>query len=235
MASIIDSFKEVASDKLSAVKLLIFALPIYYCYTVYIDPKTSAFDFYCVALTILFFLLGFLVKITNNVINERNELLPSLNPLKLAFSSIKCLLATIIPVLISCSLANYISSFIVILPWVDIVLKTIIWLVVAAIVTSSFLMFSQRENILDAFKVKFLFEKAGDLIFIILFLVIKILLINALTLGFLGYAIYFLFGVCPPYVLYIAYTVVFNVAVIGHYMAQVNYESAAFGSRKNSN
>jgi len=231
MASIIDSFKEVASDKLSAVKLLIFALPIYYCYTLYIDPNSPALDFQAASLTVLFFLLGFLVKITNNVINERNELLPALNPLKLAFSAIKCIIAIIIPVVISCSLVNYVSSFIVILPWVDIVLKTILWLLASAVITSSFLMFSQRENILDAFKVKFLFEKAGDLIFIIFFLLIKMLLINVLTLGFLGYAIYFLFGVCPPYVLYIAYTVVFNIAVIGHYMAQVNYESASVGNK----
>lgn len=225
MASIIDSFKEVASDKWGIGKLLVFAVPLYYCYALYVTQKGPSFDFYQISFYTLFFMFGFLIKITNNVINERNVLLPSLNPLKLAWAALKGIVAIGIPTIVSCVLVNYIISMVMILPWLDIAIRSILWLLAAAVITSSFLMYCQQEKVQDAFKFKFLFDKAGDLIVILFIYVLKFLCINVLTLGFLGYAIYFLFGVGPGFVFYCAFFVAFNVAVTGHYMAQVNYES----------
>ena len=155
MASIIDSFKEVAGDRFAILKMLIFA----------------------------------------------------------------------IPTVISCSLVNFISGQILITPWVDNTIKTILWLVAGSVIITSFLMFSRNENIKESFNLKFLFEKAGDLILVLIFFILQLILINLPTTAFLGYAIFILLGFGPVFDFVMAFALVFNIAITGHYMGQVHYEA----------
>lgn len=228
MASIVDSFREVFSDNLSFLKILVLAIPVYYSFQLYIEAKGNFSGFFGVLFITLFFLLGFLTKITTNVVGEKDSILPSLNPFKLAFASIKSILAVGPLTLISCLLANYICSLINILQWVDFTFKFIIWLFVAAIIITSFLMYSTKERIADAYNISVLFLRAGDLMVVILFFIIQLIVINIPTIGFIGYTVLVLFGFGPVFNLFLALGLVFNIAVFGHYLGQVHYENITY-------
>lgn len=225
MASIIDSFKEVCSDRFAFLKIIVLSIPVYYTYQVYLQSKQDFTYFSWIAGITLFFLFGFLIKLTNNLINGNDSILPSLNPFTLALSAIKGILGIGVTILISYSLANYLCSIITIMPPFDISLKSIIWLTAAAVMLTSFLMFVGRENILDAFNMKILFAKAGDLILTIYFFLIQLAIINLIINGFILYVIFLIFGFGPIFDGFVVIIVVFNICVTGHYMGQVHFET----------
>lgn len=226
MASILDSFREVYSDHLSFIKILAFSIPVFYCYQLYTGAKVSGiFDgFFLTAYITLFFIFGFIIEITHNVINERDRILPSLNPITLAATSFKGFLAVGPAILITCFIANYLSAFINIIFWLDITLKTVLWLVAASIIVTSYLLFAVNKKILEAYNVKTIFQKAGDLIVVLIFFVLQLVIINIPTSAFIGYTVLVLFGYGSVFDAFIVIAVVFNLAVLGHYLGQVNYE-----------
>lgn len=224
MASIIDSFRDVFTDKLSILKLVILAVPVYYSYQVYTQSKAGYGGFFFVAGITLFFLLGFFIKIVNNMLVAANCVLPSLNPFKLGFVALKGILAILPVTLISVWLGNAVTSIIYIIPWLDTTLKVSIWLVVAAVIMTTLLMFCTKEKIKDVFNFKLLSKASGDMILALIFFVIQLLIINLPTTGFIGYTLKILFDYGPLFNFFIALAVVFNIAVSAHYMAQVHYE-----------
>lgn len=224
MASIIDSFRETFGDNLSFVKFIVLAIPVYFCYSLFLTSKNDFSGFNFLLWTTIFFLFGFLIKTTNNVLNDKDTVLPPLNPFKLALASIKGIIAIGPLTLIVLSLANYVASLINIISWLDITLKTILWLTAAAISLTAFLLFVKDEKILDAYKLKVVFDKSGDLIIAIIVFLIQLLVANFIPVGFLAYTLIILFGIGPVLYFFLAYAIVFNVGVTGHYMAQLQYE-----------
>lgn len=224
MASIIDSFRDVATDKLAFVKLVILAIPVYYSYQIYVGSKSGYGGFFMVAGITLFFLLGFFIKIVNNMLVSADSALPSLNPFKLGFVALKGLVAILPVSWISIWLANKVTSIIYIVPWLDMTLKVSIWLVVVSVILTALLMFCTKESIKDVFNFKLLSKASGDMILALIFFVIQLVIINAPTVGFVGYTLKILFDYGPVFNFFVALAVVFNVAMAAHYMAQVHYE-----------
>lgn len=228
MASIVDSFRETFGDNKSFIKIFVMSLPVAYSYYLYSTANGNYGSFSPVALLTIFFLFGFLAQVTGNVVNERDMVLPRINPFSLAKTAFKGLIAIGPLAFILSMLANSICSIINIVFWLDIVLKTCIWLVVASIIITSFLLFVEKEKIFDAYKLKVVFAKAGDLIVTIIVFILQLLVINIPTSFFIGYTLLVLFGNGPLFVMFVCYAVVFNVAVMGHYLAQVHYEVLDF-------
>lgn len=224
MASIIDSFRDVFTDKLSFLKMVVLTVPVYYSYQVYVQSKSDYSWFSIVVGITIFFLLGFFVKIVNNMLIAANSVLPPLNPFILGFNALKASLAVLPAAWISIFLANKICSIIYIVPWLDATLKTCIWLVAASVIVTTLLMFCTRENIKDAYNMKLLSKAAGDMILSLVFFVIQLIVANLPTTGFIGYTLWVLFGPGELFNVFIAFVIVFNVAVSAHYMAQVHYE-----------
>jgi len=228
MASILDSFKETYSDKFAFFKMLVFAVPLYIFYNQYLKGAAAFASVSGYIYVTAFFLFGLIIKTTSYVLNEEDSVMPPLNPLKLAFSAVKGFLAILPATWISVSLANFVNQFINTIPWLDNTLKIIIWLVVASISLTSFLMYAKSERILDAFNIKLLMEKAGDFMLGIIFYVLQIIAMNIPTTGVIGYSIYVLFGFSPIFYFFVAYAIVFNLIASSHYMAQLQYEILGF-------
>lgn len=228
MASVIDAFKETYGDSFAIAKIFVFAIPVYYSYQLYLQAGNDFGYFYFIAGVTIFFLLGFLSETLNNVITYQNDILPSLNPFKLAFWAGKATLAILPYALISILIANYLCSLINIIPWLDITLKVLIWFIVASIITTPFLLFSAKGNILDAYKIKLIADKSGDLIFVLLFFLIQLLILNIPTTLFIGYIIQFFLGFGQVFSIFATIAVVFNIAVVGHFFGQVYYENFEF-------
>lgn len=228
MASIIDSFRETFTDNLSFFKLIVFAIPVYFSYDLFLK-STKDFTGFILLLSITIFLLfGFLIKTTSNVLNEGNSVLPSLNPIPLVIAAVKGLLAIGPLTFVAILLGSYFASLINIIFWLDITLKVIIWLLVASISLTAFLMFVKRERILDAYDFKILSAKAGDFMISLVFFVLQLVILDALTIGFVAYTLIVLFGVGPILYFVLSMAVVYNVGVIGHYMAQLQYELLSY-------
>lgn len=224
MASIIDSFRDVVTDKMSFLKLVVLTVPVYYSYQVYTGAKAGYGGFYMVAGITLFFLLGFFIMIVNNMLIAASSILPSLNPFRLGFVALKGTLAILPVSLISIWLGNTVSSMIYIVPWLDMTLKVSIWLVVISVILTTLLMFCTRERIMDVFNFKLLSKASGDMILSLIFFAIQLIVINLPTTGFIGYTLKILFDYGPLFNFFVAFAVVFNIAVSAHYMAQVHYE-----------
>lgn len=234
MASIVDSFREVFSDRLSFFKLLLLTIPAYYCYQLFQQTKVDFSGFWFLTYVTSFFIFGFLIEVTNNVISENDSILPSMNPFKMALDGFKGLIAVGPAALICSLLANYVCSLINIIFWIDIALKSIVWLVVASVVVTSFLLFCAKKRILDAFNFPVLYLRAGDIIVVILFFILQLVIINIPTCAFLGYTLLVLFGFGPVFNFFVAYAIIFNLAVTGHYMGQAHYEAIAFLANKDN-
>lgn len=232
MASIIDSFRETFNDNHSFLKLLVFAAPIYYSYYLFISAKGDFDFFWFVASLTVFFLFGFLIKTTSGVLNERDTVIPSLNPFKLAWAALKGLVAIGPVVGICIFIASKVCPLINIISWLDITLISIIWLIVLSISLTAFLLFVKGEKIADAYNLKVISDKSGDLMVGVLFFVIQLIVVNLPTTGFIGYTVTVLFGVGPILYAFFAYAIAFNIAVTGHYMAQLQYELLGFDKNK---
>lgn len=229
MASIVDSFREVFSDRRAFLKLIILAIPTYYCYQLYVGANGDFGGFWFWTYVFVFFLFGFLIEVTNNVIDENDSVLPSMNPFLMAFDAIKGILAIGPLSLICCGIANYINSLINIIFWFDITLKILIWIVVVSIVITSFLLFCAKKKIVAAYNFPVMYSRIGDIIFVLIFFIIQLTIINIPTTGFIGYSIFVIFGLNSPlFAFFLAFAAMFNLAVAGHYMGQIHYEAIAY-------
>src|SRR5574344_390525 len=163
MASIIDSFRETFEDRCSFFKLIIFAIPVYYGYTMTLPPSSNISTAWTIGIVTAFFFLGYFAKITNNVLNEKDKVLPQLNFLKITISSIKTLIAigplTFIFILLANSALGFLSNIPV--EWFVTLFQIIIWLIVSSISLTSFLLYVRKENLAEAYNIKIIIEKSG--------------------------------------------------------------------------
>lgn len=226
MASILDSFKETLSDNSTFLKVVVLAIPVYFSIDSMVKSvnATGAVVYGWIFWLTIFLLLGVLIKTTSGVLNEADTVLPPLNVLKLFLAAGKGLLAVAPITWLSIFLVNFFSSFINIVFWLDITLKSLLWLLAIAVSMTTFLMFVRRERVLDAYNLKVLSDKAADLMISLIFFVIQIVVVNLPTTILVGYIILTLFGPSPFFNFYVAMAVVFNIGVIGHYLAQLQYE-----------
>lgn len=224
MASVIDSFREVFGDRLAFFKIFILSIPVYYTYGLYVTPKGVSKDFLLFAVLTVLLLFGVLIETTHNVVSEQDYVLPVLNPFKIVFDIIKGLIAIGPFAFVLYLIANFFCNLINIAPWLDISIESLIWLLIASIVMSAFLLFCTHKRVLDAFDIKAIYKNAGDLILILLVFILKLLAVNIPIIAFFGYAFYILFGFGHIFNFFCAFALVFNLGVIGHYMGQVHYE-----------
>lgn len=230
MASIVDSFREIYNDHFSLIKILVLAIISYYFYVTYSGPQNDVNGLLLHFWLILFILFGFLIEITNNVINENDQILGTLNPIVLGYDSIKGIVAISPYSAISCFLAIYCCSLIHTIQWVDVILKTIIWIIAVSIIIICFLTYASNKKILEAYNLKTIFEKAGDVIIMLIIFLIQLTVINIALSGLLGYAVFIIFGYGVIFDLFISIISIFNLGIIGHYLGQMHYE--LFGHEK---
>lgn len=230
MTSIINSYREVFTERFSLLKLICFVIPTYYAFLLFEQGTKGLYLFHLVTCLTLFFLIGFLIKITSNIINERIVIMPALNPLKIALSSVKGLIGVGPLSLATILLSSYLCPLVNINIHVDIALKIIIWLITASIILTSFLLFCERENIIDAYRVVLLVKNAGDVIVAIIAFLLQLTLINLITYGLIGYILSLLFGFGKFFDLFIVFAVIFNLAATANYFGHAYCEGLGYRS-----
>jgi hypothetical protein len=227
MASVIDSFRDTFEDNLSFLKLIIFALPVYFGYSLSLHANGDYTVVWIIGLITAFFMLGYIAQITHGMLNDAERVLPKLNPITMAVQSLKVLISAGPFALILYGIGCWILSFFKDFPieWISIVVQVIIGIVVAGLAVTSFLLYAKKQSVIAAYNLKKLSERAGDIMIGIIFLVVQFAVVNVLTVGFLAYTISVLFMPGPLLYAFCSYALVFNLAALGHFLAQVGYET----------
>ncbi len=230
MISIIDSVKEVLTERFSILKLLCIILPSYYCFILYNQSKIEVAIFNIIAYITLFFTIGILIQISGNVINEKLVTIPPINPVKLALSSIKGIVGLGPIIFISIIAANYVCSFINAAPQVENIIKIIVWLIALSLILTSYLSFCEKERIIDAYKIFSILKKSGDIFILLVLYIIQLILVNVVTSGVIGYIIVLLFGTEQFFIFFLVFAFVINLAIAAHYFANAYTNSLGYRS-----
>lgn len=232
MASIKDAFEESIQDHGALTKYFIFAIPVFICSILYSNAdKQGLSAFWAVSIVTFLLLFGFLIECTTNVRNGKDSILPSYNIISIFWSGIKGIVALgpsiAVNSIIAYFLCNLVQNYI---PESNtlIVFKFIIWGVFIAIMLTGYLCYARTFKIIDAYNFKTISDSSMDILVAVLFMIPQILIADAILIGPVTYIVWVFFGIPHPIAtFYWSMCLIFNLAMCGHYLAQVAYEAIA--------
>lgn len=236
MASIIDAFEESFHDHNAFIKFVIFAIPVYYC----IDLFSKESMLFGPMSSIVFILLfGFLIKCTYNVRNGKNYVLPNFNIFAMLWSGIKGLIA-LGPIIAICSicaiyLSKYLGNFFPD-PNSIIVWNFIIWGLFASFMMTGYLSYARNFKIADAYNFKTIANSCVDVFVGVLFMIPQVAIVDAIIVAPITYIIWLFFGIPHPIAIFFwCMCFIFNLSLVGHYLAQLDYEAISDTDKENDN
>lgn len=236
MASIKDAFEEALQDNLAALKYIIYAAPLFYCTYLYTTADKDYTGFWWMASITFLLLFGFMLKCTSNVRKGLDHVLPSFNIFGLFWDGIKGLVALGPSIAINCWLASLIIGQVNIYipdPNVNLVFKIIVWSVFGAIMLTGYMLYAKNFKISDAYNLKVISESSMDILVRIIFMVPGLAVIDGLIVGAVTYVIWVFVGLPNMFCTYFwCVAAIFNLAIIGNYIAQVDYESIEIKNEK---
>lgn len=228
MASILDSFRETFNDRWSVVKFVVLAIPVYITINNYLKSTDSYTGFWFFFIVTFLLLFGFLIEVTRDVLNDAIDILPSLNPIPLIIAAVKGLLALTPVTVIASLVAVYAISKFTFVYWLNMLLSGIIWMIVAGMIGTTFLLYVKEARIKNAFNLKKLSDKSVDVVFALLLFLVQLIVVNLPTTGFVAYTLVILFGMGPILNFFLSVVLVLNIAAAGHYLAQLHFETFGF-------
>ena len=231
MASMKDALEESFLDRSAWLKYLIFAVPLYFS-SVLIVEEADMKGILAVAIPTVIFFLGFSLICTYNVRKGNNFVLPSFNIFKIFWTGLKCTIAVapffVVGYLIAKLIINLISGYIPEGNFANI-FNTIIYLVFSSFGFTSYILYSRRFAIFDAYNIAKIIKYSIDVLIALFVMLILLALIDVLIVAPVTYIVWLLVGI-PSHVSVYAWSVIatLNIAMIGHYLAQLDYEIIPF-------
>ena len=226
MPSIKDAVEESIQDNHTLSKCIIFAIPAYYCIDLYINNSEY---FFIVTAFVFILLFGFLIKCTFNVRNGRNYILPTFNIFSIFWAGLKGFVA-LGPIILlfswsAIAICNFLSGYFP-EPASIMVWKYIIWGIFVSFIMTAYLCYAKNFKITDAYNLKTLYKSSVDVFAGVLFMIPQILIVNAILIGPVTYIIWLFFGIPHPIANFFwCMCLILNLAIVGHYLAQVDYEA----------
>ncbi len=226
MATVLTYLNESLNEDLSAVKIVLYSLPVCFCSDLFIKGEMGALYFWATLFGIIF--LGVLTKAINNVRTNKTEIL-TLNPLRLLVSIALSLICVIPQILIFGGIGLLLVKFIplpVEIPHFQLIFNIVIWSIAASIVLTSYLSFAKYLNPLEAFNYKVVFSSCIDILISVIFFVPQIILMNLVLIG-PALVLCSQFGISyTHWALVFYYSIIFvvNISVLANYFAQSSFE-----------
>ena len=238
MASIFDAVSEAFSERLSILKFIIYAIPVYFCIEFYVQGETNVLSFWGTLTAIMLFAL--ITQGISNVRDNKNEIL-SLNPLSMLKVFVKSIIAVLPQALVFIFIANNIVTNVKIpldYPNTDLIFKIIVYSFFSAVILTTYLSFAKYEAISDAYNYKIICKSCLDVFLAFLFFIPQVAFANLLIIGPIAYLFYFIFHIPFTnwgFLFCVAVTVVINVSIIANYFAQMSYEQISNGNDDEEN
>ena len=226
MASIKDALEESLADRVSWLKYVIYAIPVFVSYILF-SKGIMAWFWFLAPLTALM-LLTVLVQVINNVRNGKNYSLPTFNIIDFVVAYVKVIFS-IVPVWGLCAWgATALAKIQIPIPVsnIQMIYAAIIWLIFGAIMVTSLISYAKTQKVLDAYNLKTISNNCIDVLIAFLFFIPQTVVLNGIILAVICY----LFGVFwnlenLVFIFICAMLITINIAVTGNYLAQIDYET----------
>ncbi len=226
MASIVDSLNEAFLDSFAPLKLVGFAIPVYFAITSFMDGNLPVLYILDTIIAILF--LALLTQGIYNVRRSKREIL-SLNPWALVKDLAKTVVA-VVPNAIIWIGAGFLLVKNVTIPidvdWAQKVFVWIVFIIVYAIVMTSYLSFAKTMKVVQAYNYKVIFDSCVDVLIALFFFKLQLALVQIVLFGPVAY-LYSFFKV-PfthwTFLFYASIVAVVDLSITANYLAQIAYE-----------
>ena len=225
MASMKDAVEDSFQENSSIIKYIIYAIPLFLI-IYYADFESLVYQILAVLTVLLLF--GFMLTCTYNVRKGNNVVLPSFNIFAVMWRGLKGLVALIpmglIAYFASIALTGVINQNVAD-EGIAGVACNIIYCIFASLTFTSYLLYSHRFKILDAYNVKTLFKYCIDILLAFFFMLILLALVDVIIVVPITYVIWLFMGLPNPVAIFFWCVVgVLNLALAGDYLAQISYE-----------
>ncbi len=229
MASIRDALEESLNEPHSILKFIIFTLPVFGAMYCYMNKMQNSIWFYILAFLSVIVIIGTMARCANNVMNYRDNTLPTFNIFVMFFDAIRAIIALIPALAINGGIAWFVINKLVPMISVDFVAKGVTYItygVCLAIIMTVFMLFCKKFSFFNVFDVKAISDSCMDVLIQLIWMAIQIAVIDAVIAGSLTYLFWLFIGL-ENVVMYFVWcmTVVFNAALVGNYLGQLNYEA----------
>lgn len=229
MASIKDALEESINERGSLYKYIIFAIPLYYTYSIYLEGGLKNPMFMPMAVISALLVIGIMTRCANNVMNYRDNVLPTFNIFKLFWDAIIATLAISPWVALNTFIAVYVTTnFIPMIPAEGVAnaAKYILYALCVSITLTAFMLYAKSKKFTDAYNLKVISDSCIDVLIQIIWLIVQLTLVNGLIVGTLTYLFWLFLGLENVILIFIwSMTVILNAAMIGNYLGQLNYEA----------
>lgn len=229
MASIKDAIEESTNEANVLTKYIIYTLPLFGAVYFYMQGQQNTFLFYLLAFTSIMIVVGIMIKCCNNVMNFRERIMPTFNIFSIFFDAIRALIA-ITP---AAAINGYITYLLVTkiypmiaIDWIRMSAEYITYAVCGAMILTVFMLFAKKFSFIDAFDFKAISDSCIDVLIQAIWMLLQVAIIDAVIAGSITYLFWLFIGL-ENVVTYFVWcmTVVFNAALIGNYLGQLNYEA----------
>lgn len=227
MASIKDAFEETLQDEHALAMYIIFAIPLFLCTKFLVEAKAEAFLTTAIFTSVLY--IGFMLKCTSNVRASQNVVLPSFNIFPLLWNGLKGIIVLAPLIIIAYTLEYFIAGWlgnIIANPATLNIFIAITTGLCNSLVYTGYILYARRFKATDVYDFKTIGTYCIDILIAVIFMKLQVFLINLIILTPVTYLIWIFFGLPHPIATFFWCTViVFNLAIMGHYMAQIDYET----------
>lgn len=226
MASIVDSLSEAFLDTFAPLKLVGFAIPVYFAIVSFMDGNLPMLYLWYGVISVLF--LALLTQGIYNVRRSKREIL-SLNPWALAKDLVKTIVAVLPNAVVWFGAAYLIAQNVTIpveVDWAQKVFTRVLFSIVFAIVMTSYLSFAKTMKVVQAYNYKVIFDSCVDVLIALFFYVLQLALVQVVLFGPVAY-LYSFFRV-PfthwTFLFYSSIVAVVDLSITANYLAQIAYE-----------
>lgn len=228
MASIKDAFEESLQDEHALGMYVVFAIPLFMC-TKFLLEADNTQNFLSTALFTIILLLGFTLKCTSNVRAGNNSVLPSFNIFPILWNGLKGTIILAPLVIIAETLKFFITELLakfIIEPTTLQIFVVIFASLCYSIVCTGYILYAKRFRATDVYNFKTISTYCADILIAVFFMILQMILLNLIIVAPVLYLIWIFFGL--PHIIatfYVCAVIVLNLAIMGHYMAQIDSET----------
>ena len=95
----------------------------------------------------------------------------------------------------------------------------------SSLIFTSYLLYANKFQVLDAYNLKAVSNYCVDVLIALLFMGIMLTLVDIIIIAPITYVLWLFFGLAHPVTIFFwCFCYVFNLAIVGHYLAQISYE-----------
>lgn len=235
MASIKDAYQSTIGESFTGLKLILWAVPLFYFREMIMADKPNIALISTLGAAFLIIITGFLVEISYNTVSKNSEIVPGGNFLSMGFNGFLGLLATGVYAAIAYFGASFACGFVKTgTPSFDMTINIMIWFLFIGFAIAGYIIFVRRLNVIEAYNPKKFFKAYPEAFLSGSYLIVKLLLLNAIVIGFISYLFWLFLGFDNYLIKFIwCITIMYNLVIGANYLAQLSEEIFAFEERLN--